>query len=103
MTLFPDTRSRARAAALLMLGASPVLADPSGYGVDPLSGAPSSGEGGSSRPQISQPAQRQLVTYQGAYAPGTVVVSTSERRLVLVLKRGAAIQYTVGVGRPGLE
>jgi lipoprotein-anchoring transpeptidase ErfK/SrfK len=44
-----------------------------------------------------------LVTYQGAYAPGTVVVSTSERRLFLVLKHGAAIRYTVGVGRSGLE
>ena len=32
---------------------------------------------------------------------GTIVVSTSQRRLYYVLGNGQAIQYGVGVGRPG--
>jgi lipoprotein-anchoring transpeptidase ErfK/SrfK len=44
---------------------------------------------------------RQVVSYPGRHAPGTIVVSTSERRLYLVQNNGTAIQYGVGVGRPG--
>lgn len=44
---------------------------------------------------------RQLVTWQGLHRPGTVVISTSQRRLYFVLGQGQAIQYGVGVGRPG--
>ena len=35
------------------------------------------------------------------YAPGTVVISTSQRRLYYVLGGGRAVQYAVGVGRDG--
>lgn len=35
------------------------------------------------------------------YAPGTIVISTSQRRLYYVTGRGRAIQYAVGVGRHG--
>jgi lipoprotein-anchoring transpeptidase ErfK/SrfK len=42
---------------------------------------------------------RQPVAYNGAYAPGTVVVSIPERRLYLVQPGGSAIRYAVGVGR----
>ena len=52
------------------------------------------------RPQQSA-SQRQIVSYPGRHAPGTIVVSTSERRLYLVQGNGTAIQYGVGVGRPG--
>ncbi len=44
---------------------------------------------------------RELVDFRSRYAPGTVVVSTSERRLYYVLPNGQAIRYGVGVGRPG--
>jgi lipoprotein-anchoring transpeptidase ErfK/SrfK len=44
---------------------------------------------------------RELVAWRGGHAPGTVVVSTSERRLYFVLGRGQAIRYGVGVGRQG--
>ena len=44
---------------------------------------------------------RQVVAYPARHAPGTIVVSTSERRLYLVQGDGTAIQYGVGVGRPG--
>ncbi|MCI0598065.1 MAG: L,D-transpeptidase [Beijerinckiaceae bacterium] len=44
---------------------------------------------------------RRVVPWQRGQAPGTVVISTSERRLYYVLRGGAAIQYGVGVGREG--
>lgn len=44
---------------------------------------------------------REVITYHTRYAPGTIIVSTSERRLYYVLGKGEAIRYGVGVGRPG--
>ena len=49
------------------------------------------------------PVARQRVEFSTEYAPGTIVVSTSERRLYFVTARGEAIEYGVGVGRPGFE
>ncbi|GGK39485.1 L,D-transpeptidase [Salinarimonas ramus] len=49
----------------------------------------------------SSPIPRRTVDYDGPYAPGTIVISHSERRLYLVQEGGKAIQYGVGVGRPG--
>ncbi|HEX2555573.1 MAG TPA: L,D-transpeptidase [Microvirga sp.] len=54
------------------------------------------------RPQATA-VPRQVVAYGGRHAPGTIVVSTSERRLYYVLGNGEAIQYGIGVGRPGFE
>lgn len=44
---------------------------------------------------------KELVSFKSGYSPGTIVVSTSERRLYYVLGNGQAIRYAVGVGRPG--
>jgi lipoprotein-anchoring transpeptidase ErfK/SrfK len=41
------------------------------------------------------------VSFSGDYAPGTIVVNTSERRLYLVTSDGQAIRYGIGVGRVG--
>jgi lipoprotein-anchoring transpeptidase ErfK/SrfK len=46
---------------------------------------------------------RETVSFSGNYEPGTIVVSTSERRMYLVLENGKAMRYGVGVGRPGFE
>ncbi|WP_375460745.1 L,D-transpeptidase [uncultured Enterovirga sp.] len=46
---------------------------------------------------------REVVSFQGRYAPGTIVISTIERRLYFVLGNGQAIRYGVGVGRPGFD
>ena len=54
------------------------------------------------RPQPT-PIPRQLVDFDTRHAPGTIVISTAERRLYYVTRRGEAIQYAVGVGRPGFE
>ena len=53
----------------------------------------------SSNVQIS-PVPREVVAFSG-YSAGTIVVSTSERRLYYVLGNGTAIRYGIGVGRPG--
>ena len=46
---------------------------------------------------------REVVRYEGAVQPGTIVVKTAERQLYLVLGEGTAIRYTVAVGRPGKQ
>lgn len=46
---------------------------------------------------------REVVNYPGSHAPGTIVISTSERRLYYVLGDGKAIRYGVGVGREGFS
>ena len=54
------------------------------------------------RPQaVATP--RETVDFDAKYAPGTVVISTNERRLYYVLGNGQAVRYGVGVGRPGFE
>ena len=50
-----------------------------------------------------QPVPRQVVTWRKGHAPGTVVISTGQRRLHYVLGNGQAIQYGVGVGRQGFS
>ncbi len=51
----------------------------------------------------SGPVRRQTVSYPGNHAPGTIIISTKERRLYFVLGEGRAIRYGVGVGRPGFQ
>ncbi len=47
--------------------------------------------------------KREQVSFDGDYAPGTIVISTEERRLYFVLPDHQALKYGVGVGRPGFE
>jgi lipoprotein-anchoring transpeptidase ErfK/SrfK len=72
--------------------ATPAYADPLSQG----------SEAEDLRPQAA-PTPRELVSFDPRYAPGTIVVSTEERRLYYVTRHGEAIQYAVGVGRPGFE
>ncbi len=51
----------------------------------------------------TSPIQRTLVSFPNNYRPGTIVVSTSERRLYLVLGDGQALRYGIGVGRDGFR
>jgi lipoprotein-anchoring transpeptidase ErfK/SrfK len=50
---------------------------------------------------LASPIPRETVNYDGPYAPGTIVINTSERRLYFVLPGHQAFRYGVGVGRPG--
>ena len=58
-------------------------------------------------PQAIQPTSvripRETVAYDGPHAPGTVVISTAERRLYLILPGHRALKYGIGVGRAGFE
>jgi len=54
----------------------------------------------SDQPQ-QQAIAREVVAYNGNYAPGTILVSTVERRLYLILPDHQAMRYGIGVGRPG--
>jgi len=47
------------------------------------------------------PIPRETVSYNGPYEPGTIIVSTKERRLYFVLPDHQALKYGVGVGRMG--
>lgn len=49
------------------------------------------------------PIPRTVVSYGGPEKTGTIVISTSERRLRLILGGGKALQYAVGVGREGFS
>jgi lipoprotein-anchoring transpeptidase ErfK/SrfK len=73
---------------------------------DPLSSlfnpTPAPAPQGDGRPQATA-VPREIVPYDGRYTPGTVIISTGERRLYYVLGGGQAIRYGVGVGRPGFE
>jgi len=54
------------------------------------------------RPRGGQGAiRKEIVEYQTAQKPGTIVIETGERRLYLVLEGGKAMKYGIGVGRDG--
>lgn len=46
---------------------------------------------------------REVVDYPTRYAPGTIVIDSTERRLYFVMPNGKAMRYGVGVGRPGFD
>ena len=49
------------------------------------------------------PYKRQVVFYRSSYAPGTIVLSTQERFLYMVLGKNRALRYGIGVGRQGFQ
>ena len=46
---------------------------------------------------------RKTVPYDSNYAPGTIVINTTERRLYLVQGGGSALRWGIGVGRTGFQ
>jgi lipoprotein-anchoring transpeptidase ErfK/SrfK len=83
----------------LSVGTSPVLA----YEIDMLTHQPMVVNPSAlldGRPRAAA-VQRETVAYSGPEAPGTIVISTAERRLYFVLPDHKAVKYGVGVGRPG--
>jgi lipoprotein-anchoring transpeptidase ErfK/SrfK len=51
----------------------------------------------------SSPVPRTTVSYSTNHRPGTIVISTKERRLYYMLGNGQAIRYGIGVGRDGFN
>jgi lipoprotein-anchoring transpeptidase ErfK/SrfK len=80
----------------------PAPSDPFSEFFGDLGASMTAPRGQDGRPQASA-IPREVVSYDAKYAPGTVVISTSERRMYYVLGNGQAIRYGVGVGRPGFE
>ena len=80
--------------------AQPVVGQPAFANPQPSYAPPPVGADG--RP-LASAIPRELVAYDGSYSPGTIVISTEERRLYYVLPDHQAIKYGVGVGRPGFE
>ena len=72
------------------------------YQIDPFTQQPSYFADPSFRPQAAS-IPRELVASPGRFAPGTIVISTNERRLYYVLGDGKAVRYAVGVGRQGFQ
>jgi lipoprotein-anchoring transpeptidase ErfK/SrfK len=83
------------AAVALLAGASHAQAQ-FGPG-DFMGGRSFFGRGGSG------PIPRETVYFASRYSPGTIVISTGERRLYLVLSNGQALRYGIGVGRDGFR
>ena len=50
---------------------------------------------------MAQPIPREVVSFDGREAPGTIIIRTNERRLYFVLSDHQALKYGVGVGRQG--
>lgn len=53
--------------------------------------------------EIPEALRRQVVSYSGREAPGTIVIDTDRTQLYFVLGQGKAIRYGVGVGRDGFR
>lgn len=45
----------------------------------------------------------ELVVFDERLRPGTIIVRTTERKLYLVVAKGQALRYSVGVGRAGRQ
>ncbi len=55
---------------------------------------------GGARPDI-RPIGPQTVPFNGSYAPGTIVIDTGGRQLLLITSARAALRYPISVGRQG--
>src|SRR3954470_20336162 len=81
--------------------AAATIAPAAAYEIDPLTRQPIVAAEGVVPQATAIP--REIVPFEGRYKAGTIVVSTTERRLYYVLGDGTAIRYGVGVGRPGFD
>ena len=53
--------------------------------------------------QLAVNLRRTPVFYRSSYAPGTIIIDTSERYLYLLVGQGRALRYGVAVGREGFQ
>jgi lipoprotein-anchoring transpeptidase ErfK/SrfK len=87
--------------ALVGLACAAAATSALAYEIDPLTRQPLIFfDQAPAKPQAA-PIARTVVAAPAHHAPGTIVVSTSERRLYLVQGDGTALKYGIGVGRVG--
>ncbi len=88
-------------AGMILVGSAPAMAQTTAFSFFPR---PSNfGNGPKTGYASGSPISRQTVRFESKYAPGTIVINTSERRLYLVQSNGTALKYGVGVGRDGFS
>jgi lipoprotein-anchoring transpeptidase ErfK/SrfK len=75
-------------AALLVLAALPLAPGPADAGTTVV-------------PRTLGPSTRTEIALPSTHAPGTVLISTTDRTLDLVIGDGRALRYRIGVGRDG--
>ncbi|HVL70251.1 MAG TPA: L,D-transpeptidase [Beijerinckiaceae bacterium] len=87
--------------ALVGLACAAAASAAAAYEIDPLTRQPLIlFDQAPAKPQAS-PIPRTVVAAPSGHSPGTIVVSTAERRLYLVQGDGTALKYGIGVGRVG--
>ena len=87
---------------LVMLGAAPVRGAPPDAVTMDVGDEP--GRVSTEEVRIEDgPFARQLVFFRSNEAPGTLVISTADRFLYLVLGNNRALRYGIGVGREGFQ
>jgi lipoprotein-anchoring transpeptidase ErfK/SrfK len=87
---------------LIMLGAAPVRANPPDVITMDIGDEP--GRVSTEEVRIEDgPFARQLVFFRSNEARGTVVISTADRFLYLILGDNRALRYGIGVGRDGFQ
>jgi lipoprotein-anchoring transpeptidase ErfK/SrfK len=69
------------------------------YAPPPAVAAPAEDESGTF--QLPARLRRQVVSYAGREAPGTIIIDTPNTYLYLVMGNGQAMRYGIGVGRDG--
>jgi lipoprotein-anchoring transpeptidase ErfK/SrfK len=69
------------------------------YAPPPAVAAPSEDE--SATFELPARLRRQVVSYAGREAPGTIIIDTPNTYLYLVMGNGQAMRYGIGVGRDG--
>ncbi len=57
---------------------------------------------GGPRPDV-QPVPPRAVPFSSGYAPGTIVIETQGRQLLLIVSRHSALRYPISVGRDGFQ
>ena len=100
-SFFFENTSHAAHGEAARVSAAPAVASAEAAVSEPAYIAP--GGSVSETQPLMTPIPRETVAYEGPYGPGTIVVSTAERRLYLVLPDHQALRYGVGVGRPGFS
>jgi lipoprotein-anchoring transpeptidase ErfK/SrfK len=95
--------SLAALSAAFVLAVGSAQANPTWNVDDRFSGGgpASSGGYGYGYQSSASPVPRQTVRLPQSHAPGTIIISTSQRRLFFVNGDGTAIAYGIGVGRDG--